>query len=258
MWRGCGIFLVVTGIGGLGASPAFADDTSEAKPDATKAMPEATPETEDSKEQKAGVRAEVDDGETGLSTNTIAKLIQKGGGFQLRLWAGAAAGALPQVNLGVGGLPQVGISGRILWGFVEPEMVVGYGGYAGYGHSQLRLSIGSKFILNLDVAKPFLWVGYSHIHETLFADILRDPVGTTLTTAESVSHRSGIEVGFGLLMPVDVPVFGSSFRVEAYSRAVVMVLPQLSRIPGLTDEKIAVPHDGYLMIELGMGIPILG
>lgn len=201
----------------------------------------------------AGVESEVAE-DDGLG---LGSLINKAGGFELRLWSGASVGAAPQITLGVGAMPQVGMSARVLWGFVEPEMVLGYGAFAGYGHSKLRLSVGSKFILNLDLARPFLWAGYSHIHETLFADIVRDPIGTTLTTADAVGHRSGMELGIGLLMPFDVPVLGHRVRLDAYARATAMFLPQLDKLLGWTDDASPVPHDGYLLFEFGVGFPVL-
>lgn len=187
----------------------------------------------------------------------VGSLIDKAGGFELRLWSSAAVGAAPEIMLGVGGMPQLGLSARVAWGFIEPEMVLGYGAYAGFGHSKLRLSVGSKFILNLDVARPFFWAGYSHIHETLFSDIVKDPIGTTLTTADAVGHRSGMEVGVGFLFPFTVPMFGSYVRMEAYTRATAMYLPQLDKLLGWTDEGSPVAHDGYLLLEMGVGFPVI-
>jgi hypothetical protein len=198
----------------------------------------------------------------------IGDLVDKAGGFELRLYAGGVAGAAPQVTLGAGGMPTVSMGTRVLWGFVEPEITLGYGAFAGAGaltgardpiaFSHLRVSIGSRFILNLDVARPFLWLGYSHIHETRLTDIIRDPVGTTLTTSRAVAHRSGAEVGLGLLLPFDVDVLGATVRLETYARATAMVLPQLDRLPGLQADPLPVKHDGYLLFELGLGVPVLG
>jgi hypothetical protein len=216
----------------------------------------------------AAVASSVDDEASPSTGFGVKRLVDKAGGFELRLYSGAAVGAAPQVTLGAGGMPTVSMGTRVLWGFVEPEITLGYGAFGGagaftgerdpIGFSHLRVSIGTRFILNLDVARPFLWVGYSHIHETLFTDIVRDPIGTTLTTADAVAHRSGAEVGLGLLLPFDVDVLGTRVRLETYGRMTVMVLPQLDRIPGLPTDPLPVKHDGYLLFEMGVGVPVLG
>lgn len=180
------------------------------------------------------------------------------------VFGGGALGAAPQLGMNGGGLPQVGVSWRAL-SWLAPHVSFGYGAFGGQraldaanlsGHSTLRLSVGSRFVLPVDRVRPYVFGGYSHIHETTFENSLKDPLGTTLAlTSSGVEHRSGAEFGLGVLMPVSVAAPWGQTRLDLGLQATVMVLPQFDRWFGL-GRPLSVPHDGYALVELSVGIPV--
>lgn len=171
------------------------------------------------------------------------------------VWAGSHGAIVPQLaGRGVGAFPSVGLSIRPL-SFIEPEVQFAYGAFVD-GYQSLRVSIGTKLTLHIDRVRPFLSLAYAHVHETPFSGIVDDPVGTLLTTSKHVSHRSGAEVGIGALAPMPVP-FVQNAEVDLMLRLVGVALPRLEWFDAHADET-PFAHDGYVVVELAVGIPVWG
>jgi hypothetical protein len=138
---------------------------------------------------------------------------------------------------------------------IEPEVVVGLGGHAALPDKlefavqrpQMiqRFSFGTRFIAPVDEGKPFLWLALHHGHEVEWANLVKDPVGTTLSTTDSgVAHLTGGEAGLGVALPVNI----ETTKVELMMRVSTVVLPAFASGDGL--DRV------FLLADLSLGAPI--
>ncbi len=74
-------------------------------------------------------------------------------------------------------------------------------------------SLGSLFFgARWRFAPVHVRVGFAHNHEVPWEALRTSPIGSFAGTAEGINHRSGIEAGFGLAVPLETP--GGRVRTE--------------------------------------------
>lgn len=168
-------------------------------------------------------------------------------------WPGAAGGMVVTPN-SVGFTPTLSMSWRP-WSFLEPEILVATGPFVGLNDLKQRFSFGSRLVLpNPGGLRPFLWAAFTHAHETPFETVASDPVLATLGFSEAgVEHRSGGELGVGMLLPFTISRYhGEEQTIDVLVRLNALYLPDFAA-EAVTDK----PGDHlYTMIELAVGLPL--
>ncbi len=75
------------------------------------------------------------------------------------------------------------------------------------------LFFGARFTPSEEV---YWRVGFAHNHETPIAILSEDPLGAILGSAEGIRHRSGLELGGGLSLPVELVLFKGTDRLALH------------------------------------------
>ena len=109
----------------------------------------------------------------------------------------------------------------------EPEILVGTGVVLGEQSDYTqRFSFGLRVIAPLEVVEPFLWVGFSHFHEVAGARALKAPIAALLSLSDAGTiHRSGGEIGLGLIVPLASELGRPGHQVKLILRGGAMFLP---------------------------------
>lgn len=102
---------------------------------------------------------------------------------------GAFAGTL---HVGFRFIDLVGVYflGRIGYGIVDDRMLE-------------SLSFGAKIWGRLGIVRPYARLGVLHIHEEPWAAVKNQPGGAILGVGDGIRHRTGLEAGLG----IDIPVY---------------------------------------------------
>jgi hypothetical protein len=181
-----------------------------------------------------------------------ATAVPAGEEAKLVVSTGAAVGhRLQDGGLGIG---QLSLS-FALHEHIEPEVVVGLGGHAALSKEPRlaldrvqmvqRFSFGTRIIAPVDGAKPFLWLALHHGHEVPWAELAKNPVGTTLSTTDAgVAHLTGAEAGLGFALPFSI----DRQRLELMLRTSAVVLPSFTSGDGL--------NRLFLLADLSLGAPV--
>lgn len=137
---------------------------------------------------------------------------------------------------------------RPLAGWIAFEGDVGVGGVgpSKTGTSLNRFAAGFKLGPQHSTVRPYLWIGGTHMHEVLYADVRKDPAGVlSASDAAGVHHRTGFEGGVGLEWPALLVHTGYAVpdKLESQLRLSVIDLPGM----------MMSPTRQYYMGELSLG-----
>lgn len=134
--------------------------------------------------------------------------------------AGRGAGQFIDADPGFGGSAQIGVGVRLIHGlFLQAE--IGEGLYAAAGENVGTIIGGLRYELRAPRRlRPSFFLGFTHAHQSSLRDLADAPLATLAGAADTIEHRTGLQVDTALRVPFPrhwrgpLPRFSGLFRAD--------------------------------------------